>query len=372
MQPASSPYDIAEKLKHANEVLEQQDISDDTRQIKVKFKDNLIDFEPEPPEPISNLELESICSSDSLEDYSVIENDTTVLENHFKTSLVISVPDDDTDEEGEIQEEIAEETPAVAVPTIGEAFEELTPIDVKAAEDSEDEDTENLYSDHLETGSFPRKCPKRPRKSRKSIKQDVNCKDHCIERLYSSAYVSKMKWNEIQLPCQVPILKLHRRTCCEKNEQRCHEKLPSYNGLRSEYGLDAKQLEKRKRSREILFLRREEKQRLTEENKIMRRQQNEQIFRQWLKSVSDRKISRKMRRSSSPSYAKLRCRPKTAICAQFSPNNTVALVKNRIPPTRIYIELSPTLLRKGIGIGSIFLSSSDRSSSRRLHAFTIK
>ncbi|KAF6207741.1 hypothetical protein GE061_016189 [Apolygus lucorum] len=68
---------------------------------------------------------------------------------------------------------------------------------------------------------------------------------------------------------------------CFKN-QWAYAKLPSYNGLRSEYGLSAEQLHERKKKRvEAAKLQRQRKEEIYKEEK-RRQKENEQMFATWL------------------------------------------------------------------------------------------
>ncbi|KAK6633925.1 hypothetical protein RUM44_004532 [Polyplax serrata] len=98
----------------------------------------------------------------------------------------------------------------------------------------------------------------------------------CETRTKNSSKPGGKSSNDLR-PNTAPI----RRTCCVIKSY-----LPQYNGLRSEYGLSAEQLEERKqRSLQIKCERKQEKKKRKEEER-KKRHQNEEIFQMWLLSKS--------------------------------------------------------------------------------------
>lgn len=124
----------------------------------------------------------------------------------------------------------------------------------------------------------------RKKKKHKEVKIPINCHIHCLEKpeldLINKGYDTKnMKtFEELNL-------KLMKKKCCKRQEQ---PKLPSYNGVVSEYGLTEEQIERKRIKRERKEKRRREKLIRNEEDKIQRDMYNEEIFCAWLKSLEIR------------------------------------------------------------------------------------
>ncbi|KAK4881256.1 hypothetical protein RN001_004575 [Aquatica leii] len=282
LQPASSPYDIAEKLKEANENLNNEHLNYEEKQTKVKFKDNLVDYEPE----FSYDDVSSIKSEDNI-DYALMDHDTSILENHLATALILNVSDVEEDED---DEEVIEEISIDCSSPPCEVKDENVNFNVQC-EHSNKCTNEDKLNKSVEKKIIKKKVQA---KFNLFIPEGISCKRHCIDdvdRFNFNSSITKIHLFEKSYKC--PRLKLQRRNCCENNELKFQQKLPHYNGLRSEYGLNALQLERRQRRNEILQLKEQERQRVIEERKQRKEQQNEKVFCEWLKEVSSRKVNQK-------------------------------------------------------------------------------
>ncbi|KAF2892570.1 hypothetical protein ILUMI_13602 [Ignelater luminosus] len=373
LQPASSPYNISEKVKEANTALFSEEVNFEEKESKVKFKEDLVDYEPE----LSYDDTTSIESEDNI-DYSLMEQDTTILESQLQTALILNVCN--TDEEEEEIGEIIEEIPEEITPTLIESN-----INFSVQCESTTHKQVSELKTEIEQSNQQNKCNElnksnKTKFSKKMHKvEDISCKRHCIDsidRFDFNANISVSKINLREKPYQCPRLKLQRRNCCEKNEIKAQQKLPSYTGLRSEYGLNAAQLEKRERIREILKLREQERQRILEENKRRKIQQNEQIFCEWLKSVSIRKNQQKKNdRTRQPLSSTVNItfptkppeavkqRPKTA--NEILPKHTIKKKRPHTSSTCIFIEVPPSVLQKGIHIGDLLVTKSSKMATKK-------
>ncbi|KAF5300406.1 hypothetical protein FQA39_LY02205 [Lamprigera yunnana] len=370
LQPASSPYNIIEKIKEANDALINEDDDSADKEAKVKFKENLVDYEPE----FSYDDASSIETEDNI-DYSLMEPDTSILESRLQSALILNVNEsngEDNDEE-EIIEDISNQV--IIFPSDDEE-EEIESVEFNVeCEDTatyEDKSTPKPNTDTpiLKKGSKT--------KSNIFIPDGILCKKHCIENtdyLDFNSNIKKINLTEKLYKC--PRLKLRRRNCCENNEIKIQQSLPRYNGLRSEYGLNGIQLERRERRKQILRMKEQERQKIIEERKRRKEEQNEEVFCEWLKDVSTRKSRRIKPMKSAPSLnsatilfsnkeQEVSKRPKTASFIKTS-------VKKRRPSTScVFIEIPRSVLRKGISIGDLLVTTSDnRATTKKLHVLTV-
>lgn len=378
LQPASSPYNISEKVKEANTALFNEEVNMEEKESKVKFKEDLVDYEPE----LSYDDTTSIESEDNI-DYSLMEQDTTILESQLQTALILNVCNTDEEEEeiGEIIEEIPEEiTPTLVESNISFSVQCESTTHKQVSElktEMEHSNQQNKFNESSKSNKT--KFSKKIHKA-----EDISCKRHCIDsidRFDFNANISISKINIREKPYQCPRLKLQRRNCCEKNEIKTQQKLPCYTGLRSEYGLNAAQLERRERRREIIKLREQERQRIIEENKRRRIEQNEQIFCEWLKAVSTRKNQQKTNDRirqplsstvitfPSKSQDAVKQRPKTA--NEILPKHTIKKKRPHTSSACIFIEVPPSVLQKGIHIGDLLVTKSSKMATKKLHVLAV-
>lgn len=318
-------------------------------------------------------ETSSIESEEHL-DYSIMEQDTTILENQLQNALILNVCNTDDDD-------IIEEIEDYVTPIYVEE-NETTNFDMQYA-NNYCKQLHEIQNEIKETKSDDQKIKFKPPKKIKE--ENITCKRHCvddIERFDFNANICVRKINLIEKPYRCPRLKLQRRNCCEKNDIKIQQKLPTYTGLKSEYGLTALQIERRERRKEILRLREQERQRIAEESKRRKIEQNEQIFCDWLKSVSSRKNLNKKQEKIKPILspnvitftnklpeASLMQRPKTAEGNVVKHN-----IKKKRPVTTstcIFIEVPHNVLRNGISIGDLLVTKSSNMSSKRLHLLAV-
>ncbi|XP_017768947.1 PREDICTED: coiled-coil domain-containing protein 181 [Nicrophorus vespilloides] len=333
LQPASSPYDLKEKLEAANKALLEDDSTLSIREQRVQFHENLVDYEPD----LTDDDVQSIESYNESPDQTPVEE----LQYILSSSRIYDIQEEEEeleeiDEivEDEIREEIVNDE-------IDETLE--TEDGVELEQQEEVEEKLNVVNGNRRS----KKC------RRRSANYRIDCKNHCIEGFEPQPAASAI--DEGRPPC--PPLKLRTRKCCERTENVAR-KLPMYTGCRSEYGLSYRQLERRERRREAVRLREQKSREVQREFAERRRDQNEQIFRQWLREVSvrDAGVGVSTRKPS---------RPQTAHCPQ---NNRVKVKRRSRPhtshPTCVYIKVPEEALRDGLQVGSVVVARKVLSSKQ--------
>lgn len=341
----------------------------ENRTIKLKFKEELVDYEPDTEDDVNSIE-----SYSEAVDYSIIEKETQKpIEELNNTSNLFAVPEADTEED--VDEEICEEV--VEYETKITSIDNYEPI-ILNQELEDFEEISEVFEDSLDaknnvnlptskTEDVEKVTPLNIPNEKKYVDANyhINCKNHCIERLDVGLdlYINRLSIGE--KPC--PMLKLQRRNCCERNPIKTEQKLPVYIGYKSEYGLSLEQLEKKERKKEMIKLREEKREQILKEYQRRKNQQNEEIFCQWLKNISRRKrenetkekITKKCLTPTVFSFPnriddKIKERPKTA---HFLQTRNVIKKPKRPNTTNscVFIEVPQNLLRRGISLGDIFI-----------------
>ncbi|XP_050303637.1 uncharacterized protein LOC126741295 [Anthonomus grandis grandis] len=393
LQPSSSPYNLAEKVQQANFDL-FNGTPQSTRSTKVKFRDELVSFEPD----LTDDDVNSI-ESDHVDELPIRTEE--VQKEEFKVEEIKlpynTVLRNDI-EIFNIEEEIEEVDEAVIEQAVlAEYNNDLNEMEEVVSSEEITSETEpketlkdssrGLEKPNSETGSSKSKKPaKRQKKTMKS--QEIHCKQHCIERIDNIAMsIKKLEIHE-KPPVTLPPLQLHQRKCCDEVRLSNSERnLPNYNGYRSEYGLSSRQIKLRDRQMEMVRQKEITRQKLIEEYRALKVQRNEEVFCHWLKEVTRRSKEPNLRnqlnrskgyKSVSPgSYGtispniiqeKLKERPKTA---GFVPKTNIK--KKKRPYTTqscVYIEVPPNVLKKGIHIGDLLITNS-KQLSKKLHILTV-
>lgn len=344
LKPASSPYNIADKVKKANEALFMDNQNLGEREMKVKFKEELVDYEP-------SLTEDDVNSIESDEVSNEVNDCPKFYNSAFSDESVQSVINLNVD--NEILEEVDEDT-------------------------DEERQPESSYSDDGNSESSVKEIRPPDRKIKRKIKffrkrnysshnYEVDCKSHCIESFDLGLRIKKLNIHEKVIV--KPILKLQERKCCEDNNNVKNQNLPVYAGFRSEYGLSKQQLERRKRIREIVRMKQQKRQELLQEFKDRKRQQNEEVFCQWLQDVNKRKnINTRMQKKEtlSPKIINLppgnkpeqqeKKRPQTA---PLPPKSQFFIRQKRRPqtsPAYVYIQVPNNILKQGLSIGNVYVS----------------
>lgn len=239
--------------------------------------------------------------------------------------------------------------------------------------------------------------PKRRRKSKYCT--EVHCKDHCIEKIDKNLSISikKLEIHE-KSTVNLPPLQLHQRQCCDDVKlSSSSQNLPNYNGYRSEYGLTYRQLKNKNRHLEMIKQKELARQKLIEQYRHLKVQQNETVFCQWLKEVSRRnkeqtelKNQFKIKHKTSPfeilpkslspmainnnkhviKTGRTKERPKTAGYNEFVPKTNVKKKRPHTTQSCVYIEVPQNLLKRGIYIGDLLVTNS-MEIGKKLHILTV-
>lgn len=339
LQSTVNAYDIKEKIKAANEQLfEDYDPEIDFRERKVTFNDS-VEYEPyfssddsyiQSPRAMANEE-----EIENIEDLSLYQ---TIEEDIIEDIQDLKINDEEIAEAEEIEEikETYEIEDNDNEETVGEFIEEISE-DTKSGEnvieiiqDSEfiDETDMEVSIIHCEEETPKLKLPK------KKTNQEyipINCRIHCLEKRDLDIINKGIETENLKIPPELA-LRLNEKYCCKKSDK---VKLPTYNGLNSEYGLTESQIERKRMKTERKLRKNQEKIIRIREERVQKDIYNEEIFRDWLKSISKRKMNKnknnyqtyEQRRPNSSFEAKIsfqwkKVRPKSCPSAK---SNTIVL-----------------------------------------------
>ncbi|KYB29259.1 uncharacterized protein LOC103315117 [Tribolium castaneum] len=385
LQPASSPYNIAEKVQQANIDLFSTSITSMEKTSRVKFKEELTSYEPELV--LTDDDVNSLESDPPESDF--VPEPGQVLE--YKSSNVINLNIFDINEEEEIEEDVIEEiVPDECDVTIGDNLDNKNTFFEEFIESESTEQNENVTVRITSSDCNTKSTLKRKKVRKKSplVKTagnvHIECRNHCIERLDFDMSMSIKKLEIHEKPVKCPLLKLQTRKCCDENKSRNPTNLPCYNGHRSEYGLSSEELEKRERRKEIIKLKEQKRQQLMREYKNRKNQQNEEVFCQWLKDVARRKAQKQKintgngaKQCFSPNVIsfptkvceKINERPKTA--NEFVPRQNIKRARRpHTSPACVFIEVPQKLLERGIHIGDLLVTNSNFA-AKKMHILSV-
>lgn len=379
LQPASSPYNIAEKVQQANIDLFSNPPTSMEKTSRVTFREELTSYEPE---LLTDDDVNSLESDSPVDE--AFSSSIQHLEYH-KNSNVLNLNIFDINEEDEVEDIVEEEGL--------EEHEFYTEIDNNLSLQIQDSITNNNADERNNTAlrapsindntikSSPRHKKSRIKSAYCSPNILVECKNHCIERLDFDLSMSIKKLEIREKPVKCPLLKLQRRKCCDDNRSKNPINLPCYNGHHSEYGLSSEELQKRQKRFEIMKLKEQKRKDLIREYKNRRNQQNEQVFCQWLKEVAQRKAlkqaaSNNSKECYSPNVISFPTkstekveRPRTA--NEFVPKQNIKKTKRpRTSPACVFIEVPRKMLEKGIHIGDLLVANNNFA-TKKMHILTV-
>lgn len=375
----------------------------DDRSTKVKFKEELVDYEPSLTEDdvnsiesdVDNVFVEAEVEKQNLEkqqtctDNNVIISGPNILDLHLYDAIQLEDEAGEVDEESVNSDSDSPETLEAVEDAIENFLEtsrsnEFAITTKSEGEGEEEEEDEEKYD-------VPKKL--KEKKTKKYFQKrfwnqnhnNVDCKSHCIEKLDFGLNLSINKLQIHEKPASCPTLKLQERKCCEKNKIRNPQTLPCYSGFRSEYGLSLLQLERRERRKEIIRMKEERRKKLMEEFKERKKQQNEEVFCQWLREVAKRKRQKenenarilKTKENFSPTVInfpsrqeKTKERPKTS--GDLIPSHGIKRTKRpRTSSACVYIQVPDNVLKRGLNIGNILVSSKNVDSNTSMHVLTV-
>ncbi|KAL3284968.1 hypothetical protein HHI36_019097 [Cryptolaemus montrouzieri] len=375
LQPASCPYNIAQKVEEANVALYNSSIRIE-KSPKVRFKEDLVSFDAQ----LTDDDVVSI-ESDNIEiPFMEQQTDSTTIVLEYKTnSNIFSI---DEDEEDYVIEEI--ECEMENIKKLEQKVEYCVPKVI------EETNTVNKNSRNVENpvdgiNNNP-EVTKTKKKRKLKLPKFIDCKYHCLERLDDELSESLKKLSMSEKPSLCPPLKLIDRKCCSENHRKNPTILPKYDGLHSEYGLSVEQIVRKRKNKEIIRTKEQRKQEILEDYKKKKDEINEEIFSKWLKEISERK-----QRASFKQYRMslnkdtdifLQSRPvsagissgfigssKTTSESGYSSKNSSE--KSRRPKSvsqSVFVEIPKNVLQRGLKVE--YLLNNSRYQPKKLHITT--
>lgn len=283
------------------------------------------------PYAITNEELEDIGD---LALYQTIDEDIIEEIQDLKIKdeeEIVEIEEiEEIDEKSDIETNDNEETVGDYIEEISEDTKSGENV-IEIIEDTEliDETDMEISVIHCEEETPKIRLPKK--KKRKEEYIPINCRIHCLEKKDLDIINGVINYHNLKIPPEL-ILRLNEKYCCKKCEK---PKLPTYKGLNSEYGLTEKQIERKRAKTERKLQQNQEKIIRIREERIQRDIYNEEIYKEWLKSIEKRKTNKnknnyetyEQRRPKSSYEARIsfkwsKVRPKSC---PVSKNNTVIL-----------------------------------------------
>ncbi|CAH0564479.1 unnamed protein product [Brassicogethes aeneus] len=353
LQPASSPYNLAEKLQQANQELVDLN-PEKCKTIKVQFKENLVTYEPE----LTDDDINSIES-----DYVEVKLEECL---EYKTITQFSQESLHLFNINEVEEHFEN--------TIDEDIEEVYDEEVKEEldyEKIEEEHIESSISEATYTEPMKKMSPKQElkeiKKTRKSnnkkyvVHGNIDCKNHCIEQIdHLSMSISKIQIHE--KPADCPPLKLRQRKCCNEKDDY---NLPIYNGLKSEYGLTLQQLEEKRIMNKIWQNKQLYRQKCLEKARLKRTLQNEENFSQWLRNIQNKNKQNKRvtKPNKKPDVTKILNAEKIYRPSTAKETSKKFTTTNRPYSSHlcVYIEMPDCEVRKNVYIGDLIIQKSKKN-----------
>jgi hypothetical protein len=302
-QPSANEYNIADKIKQANqELYSEPNVHNSANNRRVRFRDQLEDFEPEEnSEEEGNsqgsnqrvLELDNVSEVSSDDGYGESNNsDIERPMEEINCEDIEEILSTKSDQESEVSE-------------ICEQLEEK--LDLKNDELCEEDSIEII---ELE--------PELPRKSTNPLKPNSNEDDDesGIQLCFSKKY--RPKSGKIKPAAEI-LAEKKVKSCCEhKKSDEYLNKLPSYNGLHSIYGLNSEQLQKKFQNEQKNLHLKQLREMKKNEQKEIHEATSEEAFRSWLIE----KLRYPMNKSKNMFDKKFKCRrrKKTQKVARIEPS----------------------------------------------------
>ncbi|CAO1354742.1 unnamed protein product [Diamesa hyperborea] len=291
LQPTNQ-YNITEKIKEANQELYSESVLRASSP-KVKFREKLVEFEPEFDEDGNLMEKRSNSSNSSHSHRKEEESsdDGYVEETHNNNNNNTNINENNSDvvmNESNVNSEDIEE---VCEQLDGELEisekEENSDVTENVPEESEDYFKSDFNEEEHEEACNSPELPREPTIIRKCCedrdrKPDVQ---KCFpKRIFSHSKSTKISpittdvSNDVTNLCRNKV-----KTCCKhKESEEYKQKLPKYNGAHSNYGLSLEEIAKRQRKehKSIHIKQRKEEQQF--EQKELLSKNNEEAFAKWL------------------------------------------------------------------------------------------
>lgn len=282
MQPVNQ-YNITEKIKQANQELYSESVSRASSP-KVKFREKLVECEPEFDEDGNLMEKRSNSSNSSHRKEEESSDDGSDVETNSKNNSINSdvamnesnVTSEDIDEvceqlDGELELSEKEEN-SDATENVPEEPEDYFKSDFNEEELDEVSKSPEL----LREPTIVRKCCE----DRDKKPEVQKC---FAKRIFSRSKSTKI--NPIITDFSNDVTNLCRnkvKTCCKhKESDEYKQKLPKYNGAHSNYGLSLEEIAKRQRKEQKSIHIKQRKEEQQFEQKELLSKNNEEAFAKW-------------------------------------------------------------------------------------------
>lgn len=239
LQPVPNEYNINERIKEANQELYSTPHQDtDAANRKVRFRENLEDFEPEESdeEHTEKNSSQSSASNPKPKEEIIIdeidqENDELNIE---EIDQILSKSNEDMDYTGD---------------DVSEICEQIEDLKAKSDDDTDKLDEDEIHSQRSSKSDLTVEELEDPESQPKVV--HLCCEDHktkksnCIQKCFPKKITKKCgKVNPSNSDEESRDKK--NKTCCQhKHSDEYIQKLPRYNGQNSVYGLSQEQLQKR-------------------------------------------------------------------------------------------------------------------------------
>lgn len=274
-------YNIKERITRANEQLLESPALQRSHEPRVTFHERLENFEPDSDDGyVDSFEVDASSNSESETSKKDILNENVSLINEdMINSEIIEENIEDNEHSLESVVLITNKTQNDDSENIVDTLRSLSIKD----DTYYDENQSFEYASDV-CGDFDSSSDSEPNVKVIQYNDTLN-KNKTNERLSLTLCNGNFR-RRIQQP--TPVLKLKYRYCCEHDISK-QQKLPQYNGLKSEYGLSEIQLqlkaERQEKLRNNMLLRRK----LRVDNLVKHSLINEYAFASWLKTKLSKK-----------------------------------------------------------------------------------
>lgn len=284
LQPTNQ-YNISEKIKQANQELYSESVSRASSP-KVKFREKLVEFEPEFDDDGSLMEKRSNSSNSShrkeeeSSDDGSDEETNSDKNNSNHSDVVINESNVTSEDIEEVCEQLDAELEISEKEENSDATENVPeePEDYFKSDFNEEEELDEV--------SKSPELPREPTIVRKCCEERDRKPDvqNCFpKRIFSRSKSTKI--NPITTDVSNDVTNLCRnkvKTCCKhKESDEYKQKLPKYNGAHSNYGLSLEEIAKRQRKEQKSIHIKQRKEEQQFEQKELLSKNNEEAFAKW-------------------------------------------------------------------------------------------
>jgi hypothetical protein len=259
LQPVSNQYNITDKIKEANQELYKGEKFQRSTQPKVRFRDHqLVDYEPEEGDEVS-VELMERRSSISIHN------------TNGNNDIIVKIKEEESSDDGYIEDEAIPDGERIVVESIEieEVCEQIEMLETSIEDAKDDISTNNdetytkdidFHEDSIESVIVTTSRVKIERKLSQQKHEPLlpqSQKRKATKKVFRSKINPSMDdamtptSTEIISPPTSPSISEKRassarmKACCQNNNEY-KQKLPKYNGYKSNYGLSKDEQERRR------------------------------------------------------------------------------------------------------------------------------